>query len=265
MPQLPDNWFWIATGMAERLGAAGALAALVYVVLAEHVNEDRACWPSIGRIAGMCRSTKRSVRRALGALESAGLISVTASAADSGATRPHVYTLTPLDPGDKIAPLVLSCPGEGDKRAPPRGSILSRGGRTGSTPELDKERTRTKRTKPKELKGVVTIPENLDVPEFKVAWGEWLAYRKGRRLTMTATALNRQLANLAKLTPAEAVDEIQNSLDHNWQSVCYKGKPNGRKDTKLSRIHTGETIADRHWKGHDTNATAAKSDTSKGS
>ena len=57
--------------------ALAAPAKFVLVALAEHVSgEGRACWPSVSRLARMTGYAERTVRRALRALEAAGLVRI---------------------------------------------------------------------------------------------------------------------------------------------------------------------------------------------
>ena len=70
--------------------ALAAPAKPVLVALAEHVSgEGRECWPSVSRLARMTGYAERTVRRALRALESAGLVRV-----EQRAGRPALYSLS---------------------------------------------------------------------------------------------------------------------------------------------------------------------------
>lgn len=52
-------------------------ARLVLLAIADHANDRGECWPSLARLAEMCRIDVRSVRRNLAALEAAGEITRT--------------------------------------------------------------------------------------------------------------------------------------------------------------------------------------------
>ena len=69
--------------------ALAAPAKFVLVALAEHVSgEGRACWHSVSRQARMTGYAERSVRRALRALEAAGLVRI-----ERRPGRPALYSL----------------------------------------------------------------------------------------------------------------------------------------------------------------------------
>jgi hypothetical protein len=64
------------------------------------------------------------------------------------------------------------------------------------------------------------IPPELDTDQFRRAWGEWLTYRSGRRLSCRPETLQKQLAFLAALgsaTPAIAC--IDQSIRNGWQGL----------------------------------------------
>ncbi|WP_419600873.1 helix-turn-helix domain-containing protein [Thiolapillus sp.] len=69
--------------------ALAAPAKFVLVALAEHVSgEGRACWHSVSRLARMTGYAERTVRRALRALEAAGLVRI-----ERRPGRPALYSL----------------------------------------------------------------------------------------------------------------------------------------------------------------------------
>ena len=67
------------------------------------------------------------------------------------------------------------------------------------------------------------LPENLDTPEFRAAWADWLAYRKERRLAAyKPIGLKRQLAALAAFGPQSAIAAIEQSIQQNYQGLFPK-------------------------------------------
>ena len=77
----------------------------------------------------------------------------------------------------------------------------------------------------------VEIPETLDTPDFRAAWGEWLAYRRERKATCSARTLSKQLAMLAELGPAVAIESIENSIRGGWQGL-FQPKAEGNHNGK---------------------------------
>ncbi|WP_419619274.1 helix-turn-helix domain-containing protein, partial [Thiolapillus sp.] len=96
--------------------ALAAPAKPVLVALAEHVSgEGRACWPSVSRLARMTGYAERTVRRALRALEAAGLVRIEGGPAGPPCT-PLTYpqlspslsrTKSPVTPPPRVATQAL--------------------------------------------------------------------------------------------------------------------------------------------------------------
>ena len=67
------------------------------------------------------------------------------------------------------------------------------------------------------------LPSNLDTPEFRAAWADWLAYRKERRLAAyKPIGLARQLNALAAFGPQSAIAAIEQSMAQNYQGLFPK-------------------------------------------
>jgi len=67
------------------------------------------------------------------------------------------------------------------------------------------------------------LPSNLDTPEFRQAWADWLAYRKERRLAAyKPIGLARQLNALAAFGPQSAIAAIEQSMAQNYQGLFPK-------------------------------------------
>ncbi|MCW5943283.1 MAG: hypothetical protein KIS66_13710 [Fimbriimonadaceae bacterium] len=63
------------------------------------------------------------------------------------------------------------------------------------------------------------IPENLDTPEFRLAWGEWLAHRRQIRRPVRPLTELKQLADLARHGPEIAVRAVEDSIRNGWQGL----------------------------------------------
>jgi hypothetical protein len=83
-----------------------------------------------------------------------------------------------------------------------------------STPTR-KPATRTQKGDP----AAVPIPAELDTPEFRSLWADWLAERTARRKPLTERAARFQLADLAPLGPAAAAACIKASVANGWQGL----------------------------------------------
>lgn len=72
-----EGYFTIDRDVLARLPEIGPVAFAAFAVLASHADEHGECWPSHETLSRIVGVSDRTVRRALVALESAGLISRT--------------------------------------------------------------------------------------------------------------------------------------------------------------------------------------------
>ena len=81
IPDKPDQslpgYFPFPNQLGKECANVGAIPLMVYVALAIHAGTDGRCWPSIGRIAGITRLSKRTVKRAIQRLAKTGWIKQT--------------------------------------------------------------------------------------------------------------------------------------------------------------------------------------------
>lgn len=85
------------------------------------------------------------------------------------------------------------------------------------------------------------IPPVLQTEEFMTAWGEWIKYRKERRLSTRPTTTRRQLAFLAGLGADGAVASINRSITNGWQGLFEApGNRNRINVDDFARIARGD-------------------------
>ena len=96
--------FYVTTALFEM--DISSKAKLVLTYLSRTSNKDATCYPSIASIARCCGCCKNTVRKALRELESAGIVSVTPSYAESknGKRRRQANIYTLRIPGSPDAP-----------------------------------------------------------------------------------------------------------------------------------------------------------------
>ena len=96
--------FYVTTTLFEM--GISSKAKLVLTYLSRTSNKDATCYPSIASIARCCGCCKNTVRKALRELESAGIVSVTPSYAESknGKRRRQANIYTLRIPGSPDAP-----------------------------------------------------------------------------------------------------------------------------------------------------------------
>lgn len=119
MTSKPPPWglVWVRN-LTDALPAVGRIGLVVGLFLLKHANNDtRECYPKISTLAKETKSCERSIRRALAALEAAGLIRRKPRVLDSGVNTSNLYTLTPRKQADTRDGLPRpECQGEGDRR-----------------------------------------------------------------------------------------------------------------------------------------------------
>lgn len=90
--------------------------------------------------------------------------------------------------------------------------------------DKDKDKEKDKDTN----KALPDLPASLITPAFTRAWGDWLTYRRERKLAAyKATTLKRQLAALEAWGEAAAVAAIDASIRNNWQGIFEPKAGNG--------------------------------------
>jgi hypothetical protein len=73
------------------------------------------------------------------------------------------------------------------------------------------------------------IPETLDVPKFRSAWAEYMAYRKRKKLrSLLPVSIAKQFAEMAEWGPDDAVQSINKTIANGWQGL-FPLSPNDRK------------------------------------
>lgn len=75
----------------------------------------------------------------------------------------------------------------------------------------------------------VPIPPEIDTPEFRSAWSDWLADRRARRNPVTVLAAKQQLDMLATYGPAGAVESIRQSIRNGWTGLFPADRQAGRE------------------------------------
>lgn len=67
---------------------------------------------------------------------------------------------------------------------------------------------------------VIPFPPELDTPEFRAAWSDWLAYRRERKLTTyKPKSLSGQFSTLAGWGVDAAITSIRESIRQHWQGL----------------------------------------------
>jgi hypothetical protein len=86
------------------------------------------------------------------------------------------------------------------------------------------------------------IPKELDTPEFRVAFNEFLADRAARRIKNTDLAVTKLLGKMKPWGPKQAIQAMSNAIERGWRGVF---KPDGVVDqaaTMLTRPDTRDPL-----------------------
>jgi len=74
----------------------------------------------------------------------------------------------------------------------------------------------------------VEIPEKFaQSAKFMEEWGNWIDWRREKKMPITHRALSRHLKVIAECTPREAVDVIDAALAGEWKSLHLLKEPSG--------------------------------------
>ena len=197
---------------------------LVLLVLAEHANEERACWPSLRCIAGRTGLSERCIRGVLRELERLGLITCQCG----GGRMANRFTLQvgPRQqlpegqeiPGGQMVPEGQQLPPTPEPAAPQGGSTCPSEGqhvppnrnRTEIEPSLNRKRARTRAR-------AVAPPSWID----RETWQAYLEHRRCIRAPMSQIAQQRAITALERLRDdgqdPEAV--LNQSIVNGWKGL----------------------------------------------
>lgn len=92
----------------------------------------------------------------------------------------------------------------------------------------------------------ISIPENLDLPEFNQAWSEWVRHRKEIRHALKPTTERAQLKKLSAMGSRLAIQAIRNSIEHGYIGLF---EPNGKnQNNKPKTQNLDDDWAEYHAK-----------------
>lgn len=119
---------WARQTMRHAPASVKAPARLALMLLADYADEDHVSWPSLGTMAEEMGCSKRSVQRAIDALEAHGLVAVEIRRAANGRQQSNRYRLAVGGGCQSVTPSTSDQPGEGDNLTPSEGDKLTGGG-----------------------------------------------------------------------------------------------------------------------------------------
>lgn len=215
---------------------------LVLLALAGHADKHGLeAYPSVSAIAQDANMSERQVYRCLSRLEEAGEIVKTGRRKNWRGKPTTVWAIPGVPKPESMSVVALvqnltSAPSKPDKSS--RKTCHMR--HNPHTPL--KEGTVLNRPEPSGKGGVGgepvgQIPEALDTPAFRDAWGRWAKFRREDRHALTPSTAAAQLKKLAKVGSEAAVAMIDQSIEHGWQGLFPV-------DKRRNGTAKGETLAD---------------------
>ncbi|SDO71733.1 Helix-turn-helix domain-containing protein [Halomonas shengliensis] len=116
---------WARQTMRHAPASVKAPARLALMLLADYADEDHVSWPSLGTMAEEMGCSKRSVQRAIDALEDHGLVAVEIRHAANGRQQSNRYRLAVGGGCQSVTPSTSDQLGEGDNLTPSEGDKLA--------------------------------------------------------------------------------------------------------------------------------------------
>lgn len=220
---------WQATKAVWEYSKQTGYGKLLMLALAEFADAEGRCWPAIETLAKRIDVSERSVKRLIAQAESDGELTVCRNA---GRGNTNEYIISFAVKGDTAVTINDSI--KGDTTAQKGDTAVIKGDtsvRKGDTPVTQnhqepsnnhQEPSNTPVPKKQTAKAPLEfdIPEKLNTPEFKQAFTEdWPAARQEQRKKLTQRAVNLQLKELARYSPAVATAMVKQSIMNQWTGI----------------------------------------------
>ena len=93
--------------------------------------------------------------------------------------------------------------------------------------------------------GDEVLPQELDSEPFKIAWKDFLSYRKGIKNPLKRDSKKAQLKTLASWGAKDAIESINETIRNGWQGL-FKPKTqnaNTQREQRRSREFTEESLS----------------------
>jgi hypothetical protein len=185
----------------------------VLLTLATYANDNGECYPSHKALARATGLSRRTIERVMKEIPANELQVVEKGKAAGHSTK---YRLT-----------VNSRHADGSQ------TLNSRHGDGLTTNELPIELPKARKRAPSrslasDARQVVILPE-LDTPQFRKSWAEWLEYRKQIKKPLSPLSQQKQLNKLKFWGSARAVAAINHSIANGWIGIFEPQGENGHK------------------------------------
>lgn len=235
----PTGYATIPRAVIARIYEIGPVAFAVFGVLTGHADEAGESFPCIETIGRMIGVTDRTVRRALSALESAGLVVRKHRRRDTTVYTTQARTLVSAQ---ELSP-------DKNDRKPGQKRPLSPD--TGVREIVHQERTPRTKEKRSPSNGQYD-PLAADLPfesaDFRTAWSDFAEMRREKKKPLTDRAAKIVLRKLAEWGEPAAIESLEASTVSEWQGVFppkANGKAAGNGQPQVCKVLTVEEY--KNW------------------
>jgi hypothetical protein len=84
------------------------------------------------------------------------------------------------------------------------------------------------------------LPKELDTPEFRRAWADYLAYRTANKMkTLKPASVRRQFATFAGWGVVKVVEAIDTTIRQGWQGIF---EPSAKRDGASHKPNNGKSV-----------------------
>jgi predicted transcriptional regulator len=180
-----------------------------------------AAWPSIDSISKKCRITKNTVRIALKALESHGVVKIEERPGATNVyhiTSPEQWNFGLLDQSDPSQKKVGD-PSQKEVGHPSQKKVGDPSQKEVGEGDPMKEIHEGEKGAGGAEQPAISIPETLNEPEFIDAWNSYVKHRKEGRKKLTPTAAAAALNKCARFGVARATIALWHSIENGWQGI----------------------------------------------
>ena len=90
----------------------------------------------------------------------------------------------------------------------------------------------------------VQFPESLDNEEFRLAWSEWVEFRREIKKKLTPSTVSKQLKELATWGSVKSIQAINSSIRNGWQGLFESSQRPGKAVGSNEAEQAWQTLKD---------------------
>ena len=90
----------------------------------------------------------------------------------------------------------------------------------------------------------LVLPDNLNNEEFRLAWSEWVEFRREIKKKLTPSTVSKQLKELATWGSAKSIQAINRSIRNGWQGLFESSQRPGKAVGSNEAEQAWQTLKD---------------------